>query len=185
MNEVLTELQKKFDGALESFKKSLAKVRTGRANLSVLDSVKVDYYGTMTPLAHVAALQVPDPRLIVVKPWERGLLAEIEKAIRQLSELGVNPTNDGEVIKIPLPPLTEERRKDLVKVVKRIGEEAKVEVRNHRRDANEQLKQLKTKGKVSEDDERSGLKKIQEMLDKQTGKIDELLKKKEAEVMEV
>src|SRR5689334_20605407 len=185
INEVLADLQKHLDGALEALKRDLAKVRTGRANLSILDGLKVDYYGTPTPLAHVASLQVPDPRLIVIKPWEKSLIAEIEKAIRQVPELGVNPTSDGETIKLPIPPLTQERRKDLVKVIRRMAEEAKIALRNHRRDANEMLKEMQGSGDISEDDERGGLKKVQEAVDKSTLRVDEIVKKKEAEVMEV
>jgi ribosome recycling factor len=181
----MTDLNASLEGAVDAMKRDLARVRTGRANLSILDSIKVEYYGTMTPLAHVASLQVPDPRLIVIKPWEKSLIPEIEKAIRQVPELGVNPTSDGETIKLPIPPLTQERRKDLVKLVKRMAEDAKIAVRNHRRDANEMLKELMKDGEISEDDEKQGLKKVQESVDRTTAKIDEIVGKKEAEIMEV
>jgi ribosome recycling factor len=185
VNDVVAELQKSLDGALDSLKHELAKVRTGRANLSILDGIKVDYYGTPTALSHVASLQVPDPRLIVIKPWEKSLIAEIERVIRQVPSLGLNPTSDGETVKLPIPPLTQERRKELVKVVKRMGEDAKVGIRNHRRDSNEMLKELQKDSSISEDDERQGLKKVQDAVDKAIARVDEILAKKEAEIMEV
>jgi ribosome recycling factor len=185
VNDVLKDLGASLEGAFEALKRELLRVRTGRANLSILDGIKVEYYGTPTQLSHVASLQVPDPRLIVIKPWEKSLIPEIEKAIRQVPELGVNPTSDGETIKLPIPPLTQERRKDLVKLVKRMAEDAKVAIRNHRRDANEMLKELQKDGDISEDDEKGGLKKVQEAIDKATTRVDEILAKKEAEILEV
>jgi ribosome recycling factor len=185
VNDVLTDLGKSLEAAIDALKRDLAKVRTGRANLSILDNIKVEYYGTMTPLAHVASLQVPDPRLIVIKPWEKSLIPEIEKSIRQVPELGLNPTSDGETVKLPIPPLTQERRKDLVKIVRRMSEDAKIAVRNHRRDANEMLKELTKEGDISEDDERGGLKKVQEAIDRSIAKMDEIVAKKEGEIMEV
>jgi ribosome recycling factor len=185
VNDVVKDLASGLDGAIDALRRDLAKVRTGRANLSILDGIKVEYYGTMTPLNHVASLQVPDPRLIVIKPWEKSLIPEIEKSIRQVPELGVNPTSDGETIKLPIPPLTQERRKDLVKLVKRMAEDGKIAMRTHRRDANEMLKALAKDGDISEDDEQQGLKKVQEAVDKATARVDEILAKKEAEIMEV
>jgi len=185
VNDVIKDLSESVDGALDAVKRELSKVRTGRANLSILDGIKVEYYGTMTPLGHVASLQVPDPRLIVIKPWEKSLIPEIEKCIRQVPELGLNPTSDGESVKLPVPPLTQERRKELVKLVKRMAEDAKIAVRNHRRDANEMLRELSKGGDISEDDEKQGLKKVQEAIDKGIARIDEILAKKEAEIMEV
>lgn len=185
VNDVIRDLGASVDGAIDAVKRELAKVRTGRANLSILDGIKVEYYGTMTPLGHVASLQVPDPRLIVIKPWEKSLIPEIEKSIRQVPELGLNPTSDGETVKLPVPPLTQERRKDLVKLCRRMAEDAKVAVRNHRRDANEMLRELSKGGDISEDDEKQGLKKVQEAVDKGIARIDEIVTKKEAEIMEV
>ncbi len=185
VDDVLKDLQANLDKATDALKRDLAKVRTGRANLALLDGIKVEYYGTMTPLNQVAALNVPDPRLITIKPWEKSMCGEIEKAIRQRAELGLNPSSDGELVRVPIPPLTQERRKDLVKHIKKIGEEAKVAMRNHRRDANELLKEFEKDGEITEDESLKGLKKVQEQTDKGIAKVDEILGKKEAEVMEV
>src|SRR5262245_24198927 len=161
VNDVVKDLQTSFDKAIESFKRDLAKVRTGRANIAMLDGVKVEYYGTMTPLNQVATLNVPDPRLITVKPWEKNLIPAIEKSIKAQSDLGLNPTSDGELVRIPIPPLTQERRKQLVKTIKGLAEDAKVALRNSRREANETLKEFTDSGDIAEDDERQGLKKVQ------------------------
>jgi ribosome recycling factor len=185
VNDVVKDLQGSFDKAIESFKRDLGKVRTGRANIAMLDGVKVEYYGTMTPLNQVATLNVPDPRLITVKPWEKNLIPQIEKAIKAQSDLGLNPTSDGELVRIPIPPLTQERRKQLVKVIKGLAEEAKVAVRNSRREANETLKEFTDSGDITEDDERQGLKKVQDLTDKYVAMVDEILGKKEKEILEV
>jgi ribosome recycling factor len=185
VNDVLKDLQAGIDKALEALRRDLAKVRTGRANLSLLDGLKVDYYGTPTPLNQVASMNVPDPRLITIKPWEKSMCGEIERVIRQRSELGLNPVSDGELVRVPIPPLTQERRKELVKHIKKTGEEAKVAVRNARREANEMLKELASSGDITEDDETKGLKKAQEATDKGVAKVDEILGKKEQEIMEV
>lgn len=185
VNDVVKDLNGSLEGAIDAMKRELSRVRTGRANLSLLDGIKVEYYGTPTPLGHVASLQVPDPRLIVIKPWEKSLIPEIEKSIRQVPELGLNPTSDGETVKLPIPPLTQERRKELVKLIKRMAEDAKIAVRNHRRDANEMLKELMKDGDISEDDEKKGLKSVQDAIDKAIARIDEIVAKKEAEILEV
>jgi ribosome recycling factor len=185
VNDVVKDLTSSMDKAIEAFKRDLAKVRTGRANIAMLDGVKVEYYGTMTPLNQVATLNVPDPRLITIKPWEKSLLPVIEKAIKAQSELGLNPASDGEMVRVPIPPLTQERRKDLVKMLKKLAEEAKVALRSSRREANEMLKELTDGGDITEDDERQGLKKVQDATDKYTATVDELLAKKEKEVMDV
>ena len=185
VDDVLKDLQANLDKAVDALKRDLAKVRTGRANLALLDGIKVEYYGTMTPLNQVAALNVPDPRLITIKPWEKSMCGEIEKSIRQRAELGLNPSSDGELVRVPIPPLTQERRKDLVKHIKKIGEEAKVAMRNHRREANEMLKEFEKDGDITEDDCTKGLKRVQEQTDKGIARVDETLTKKEAEVMEV
>jgi ribosome recycling factor len=185
VDDVLKDLQANLDKATDALKRDLAKVRTGRANLALLDGIKVEYYGTMTPLNQVAALNVPDPRLITIKPWEKSMCGEIEKSIRQRAELGLNPSSDGELVRVPIPPLTQERRKDLVKHIKKIGEEAKVAMRNHRRESNELLKEFEKDGEITEDDSLKGLKRVQEQTDKGIAKVDETLTKKEAEVMEV
>jgi ribosome recycling factor len=184
LNDVIKELQANLDKGIEAFKRDLSKVRTGRANLAILDGVRVDYYGTMTPLNQVASLNVADPRLITIKPWERSLIPEIEKAIRA-GQLGLNPNSDGEMVRLPMPALTQERRQELVKMVKKMAEEGKVALRAARRDANEMLKGLLKDGGITEDDERTGLKKVQETTDKSVLKIDEILAKKESEILEV
>ena len=184
VNDVLKDLAASLDKGIELFRRDLAKVRTGRANLAILDGIKVDYYGTPTPLNQVASLNVPDARLITVKPWEKNLIPEIEKAIRD-AQLGLNPNSDGEIVRVPTPALTEERRKELVKVVKKMAEEAKVALRGHRRDANEMLKDFLKDKQITEDEEKAGLKKVQDATDVAVTKIDEILAKKEAEIMEV
>jgi ribosome recycling factor len=184
LNDVLKDLQASLDKGIESFKRDLVKVRTGRANVAILDGIRVDYYGTATPLNQVASVNVPDARLITIKPWEKTLIPEIEKAIRA-AQLGLNPTSDGEIVRVPMPPLTEERRKELVKVVKKMAEEAKVATRGHRRDANEMLKDFLKEKTITEDEEKLGLKKVQDATDAAVTKIDEIAAKKEAEVMEV
>jgi len=184
LNDVMKELQENLDKGIEAFKRDLSKVRTGRANLAILDGVRVDYYGTPTPLNQVASLNVADPRLITIKPWERALIPEIEKAIRS-GQLGLNPNSDGELVRLPMPALTAERRQELVKVVKKMAEEGKVALRAARRDANEMLKGLLKDHGITEDDERTGLKRVQETTDKAVAKIDEVLAKKEGEILEV
>jgi ribosome recycling factor len=184
LNDVLKDLQVSLDKGIEAFKRDLTKVRTGRANLGILDGVRVDYYGTPTPLNQVASMNVADPRLITVKPWERSLIPEIEKAIRA-AQLGLNPNSDGEMVRLPMPALTQERRQELVKLVKKMAEEGKVALRAARRDSNEMLKELLKDGNITEDDERNGLKKVQETTDKAVTKIDEILAKKESEILEV
>jgi ribosome recycling factor len=184
VNDVIKDLQGSLEKAIDAFKRDLGKVRTGRANLAVLDGVRVDYYGTPTPINQVASMNVPDPRLITIKPWEKSLIPEIEKAIRS-AQLGLNPSSDGEIVRLPMPPLTEERRKDLVKVVKKMAVVAKVHLRGGRRDANEMLKELLKDKTITEDEEKGGLKKVQDATDAAVTKIDELVTKKEAEIMEV
>jgi ribosome recycling factor len=184
LNDVLKDLQANLDKGIEAFKRDLTKVRTGRANLAILDGVRVDYYGTPTPLNQVASLNVADPRLITIKPWERNLIPEIEKAVRS-AQLGLNPSSDGELVRLPMPALTQERRQELVKLVKKMAEEGKVALRAARRDSNEMLKELLKGGGITEDDERNGLKKVQETTDKAVAKIDEILAKKEGEILEV
>ena len=182
--DVVAEMKARIDKTLEDLRRELTKVRTGRASISILDGIRVDYYGTPTPLSGVASVNAPEPRLITIKPWEKSVLKEIEKALRE-ANLGINPMNDGEMIRLPFPPLTEERRKDIAKQVKTKGEDHKVAIRNVRRDTNEALKvQLKDK-KITEDDH----KRITEVVQKQTDagivQVDDIVKKKEKEVMEV
>jgi len=185
LNDVLQDLDQTFQRGIEAFKRELAKVRTGRANLALLDGIKVEYYGTMTPLNQVATMNVPDARLITIKPWEKSLIPQIEKSIKAQSELGLNPVSDGELVRLPIPPLTQERRKDLVKVVKKMAEESKVVLRNARRDANDMVKELVDSGDISEDDSRKGTKSVQDLTDKYVAQIDDIAGKKEKEIMEV
>lgn len=182
--DVIKDLKGRIDKTLEDLRRDLQKFRTGRASAGMLDGVRVDYYGTPTPLSGVASLSVPEPRLIVIKPWDKGVIRDIEKAIRE-ANLGFNPMNDGEVVRIPIPPLTEERRKEIAKQVKGKGEEHKVAVRNERRDANEKLKELLKGKKISEDDSKRATEKVQKETDAGVTRIDEVIAKKEKEVMEV
>jgi ribosome recycling factor len=184
VNDIIKSLQGDIEKAIEAFRRELGKVRTGRANLSILDGVRVEYYGTPTPLNQVASLAVADARLITVKPWERSLIPEIEKAIRA-AQLGLNPQSDGEIVRLPMPALTQERRQELVKVVKKMAEECKVALRGARRDANEMLKEALKDSAITEDDERKGLKSVQETTDKAVTKVDEITGKKESEILEV
>jgi ribosome recycling factor len=184
VNDVLKELQGNLDKGIETLKKDLGKVRTGRASVSILDGIRVDYYGTPTPLNQVGNLSVPDPTLITIQPWDPSILQTIEKAIRT-ADLDLNPQNDGKIIRIPVPPLTEERRKHLVKHAHKHAEEGRVAVRNVRRDANDHLKRLLREHEVSEDEEKKALAEVQRLTDEHVGGIDELLKKKEAEILEV
>jgi ribosome recycling factor len=182
--QVLKELKSQIDKTMDDLKAGLAKIRTGRASLGMLDGIKVDYYGTPTPLAQCAALAVPEPRMITVKPWDKSIIKELEKAIRE-ANLGLNPMNDGELIRLPIPPLTEERRKDIAKQVKTKGEDHKVAIRNERRDANEKLKGLLKDKKITEDDNKRAQEKIQKETDAGVALVDQLIAKKEKEVMEV
>ncbi|MBI5420308.1 MAG: ribosome recycling factor [Deltaproteobacteria bacterium] len=184
MEALLKDVSGKMTRGIESFRKELGKVRTGRASFSLLDGVKVDYYGTPTPLQQVGTLSVPESRLITITPWDAKLIGAIEKAI-QASGLGLNPASDGKIVRVPIPPLTEERRKELVKVVKKMAEEARVAVRNIRREAIERIKEKEKKKEISEDEMKRGQERIQKETDAFIRKIDEILKVKEQEIMEV
>lgn len=172
------------EGAIEALKKDFGGIRTGRASLALLDGIMVDYYGTLTPLQQLASLSVPESRQIAIQPWEQRIIQEIEKAIMK-SDLGLTPSNDGKIIRINIPPLTEERRKQLVKVVKKRAEEAKIAVRNIRRDSNEELKKLEKDKHLSEDDAKKSHDEIQKLTDGFIAKVDDVLKHKENEIMEV
>ena len=185
VDDVMTDLETSFDKALEAFKAQLGKVRTGRASAALLDGVKIEYYGSMTPLSQVGTINVPDARLITIKPWDKSVIPAIERAIQAQSDLGLNPQSDGELVRIPIPPLTQERRKDMVKLVKKMAEDARIAVRGGRRDANETLKSLQSDGDISEDDMHAGQKKVQEATDKYVARIDETTNKKEKEILEV
>ena len=170
--------------SVEAFKTELQKIRTGRAHPGILDQVHVDYYGSMVPISQVANVTLLDARTISVQPWEKGMGAKIEKAIRE-SDLGLNPAAQGDLIRVPMPPLTEERRKDLTKVVKNAGEDAKVAVRNVRRDANEQAKKLQKDKAITEDDERRSEADVQKLTDRVIADIDRLIASKEQEILAV
>ena len=174
----------KMEGAVEHLKRDLAGLRTGRASLALLDNIKVDYYGTPTPLKQVANLAVPEARLMTIQPWEPPLIDEIEKAILA-SGLGLTQSNDGKIVRIPVTSLTEERRKDLIKVCKKHGEDTKVHIRGFRRDANDELKYQQKESKISEDDLRKSEAEIQKLTDQYIQKVDQILKKKEEEILEI
>ena len=174
----------KMDGQIEHLRHEFAGVRTGRASIALLDHIKVDYYGTPTPLKQVATLTVPESRLITVQPFDISLIKEIEKAV-QASDLGLTPSNDGKIIRLPLPALTEERRKDLVKHTKKLTEEVRVHIRNIRREILEECKKLEKDSKMSEDEAKKTHDEIQKLTDVYISKVDELLKKKEAEITEI
>lgn len=184
IKELFAEEEIRMDKAIEAFKKELAAVRTGRASVSLLDRVMVDYYGTPTPVNQVANVSAPEARLIEIKPWERALLSEIERAILT-SDLGLTPNNDGTLIRLIIPQLTEERRKELVKVVNKRAEEAKVAVRNIRRDANDKIKKLEKDKAIVEDESKKAQADMQKLTDKKIQAIDDLKDKKEKEVMAV
>lgn len=182
--EIITDIKKRMEKALEAFNHELAGIRTGRASLGIFDALKVDYYGTPTPIKSIASFSVPESRLIIIQPWDTSQLHTIEKAILT-SDLGLTPSNDGKVIRINIPPLTEERRKDLVKLAKKFAEECKVAVRNVRRDANESVKKLEKEKKISQDELKKAQHEIQELTDREIAKVDGLLVQKESEIMEV
>ncbi len=184
INELKKKTAEKMDSAINALKREFATIRTGRASLSLLDGIKVDYYGTMTPLNQVATLAVPESRLITLQPWDPKVIENIEKAI-QSSGIGLTPANDGKIIRLPVPPLTEERRKELVKLAKKMAEDSRVAIRNIRRDINEEVKKIEKEKKISEDESRKSLEDIQKTTDQYIKKIDEILKKKEEEIMEV
>ena len=182
MQAVLKDLEVRMNAAIEALGREFASVRTGRASAALLDAIRVDYYGTATPIGQMASVSVPDARTITIQPWEPGQLKEIEKAIIK-SDLGITPMNDGKLLRLTMPTLTEERRKQLAKSVGKIAEESRVAIRTLRREANEKLKALAKDKKVSEDDERRGHDQIQKTTDKFVAKVDELLKKKEQEIL--
>lgn len=184
MKELLNLTEEKMNKTLAALERDYKAVRAGRANVSVLDRVTVDYYGVPTPIQQMAAVSVPEARTLLIQPWDASTLKEIEKAILT-SEIGINPQNDGKVIRLNFPPLTEERRKDIVKDVKKTAEDAKVAVRNLRRDALDKLKALKKNNEITEDDEQNGEKKIQNITDKFCKEIEDLCLVKEKEIMEI
>ncbi len=182
--EIKTRADKRMSATVSDAGSKLAAVRTGRASLAIFDGVMVDYYGTATPLNQVAKLSIPEPTMVVAQPFDPSTLAAIEKAI-MTADLGLNPSNDGKLIRIPIPPLTEERRKQFVKKVRALGEDAKTAIRQIRRDANDEIKKLEKESVLSEDDAHRALDDIQKMTDKHTGAIDDLCRNKEKELMEI
>jgi len=185
MNEaIFAQLQKDMDHSIGALRKELAKLRTGRASTALLEHIVVEYYGATTPLNQLATLSAPEPRLLVIQPYDRSAMGDVEKAILK-SDLGLTPNNDGKIIRVPIPQLTEERRKDLVKHVKRIAEEFRVSVRNHRRVAVEQLKEAEKKKEITADEHKHGQDHVQKITDDFIGRIDKVVKSKEEEVMEV
>jgi ribosome recycling factor len=181
---IFTQLQKEMEGSIAALRKELGKVRTGRASTSLLEGILVEYYGTSTPLNQLATLSAPEPRLLVIQPFDRKALGEIEKAILK-SDLGLTPANDGKIIRVPIPQLTEDRRKDLVKHVKKIAEEFRVSMRNHRRLAIEHLKEAEKKKELTADEFKHGQDRVQKITDDYIARIDKVLKGKEEEIMEV
>jgi len=179
-----SDLRRRMDQSVADFQASLAATRTGRASVHMLDQIKVDYYGTQTPINQLAQLSAPEPQLIVISPWDPTILKEIEKAI-QTAALGFNPQSDGKVIRVPVPPMTEERRRDVCKHINKVLEEHRTAIRNVRRDGNDALKKLAKEKKVSEDDEKRALEEVQKMTDAEIRRMEELSQKKEAEVMQV
>jgi ribosome recycling factor len=182
--DVIKEARPRMEAVIEDVRRKLATVRTGRAAVSLLDNVLVEYYGTLTPLSQMASVHVPEPQMLTVQPWDQTQLGAIEKAVRA-ADLGLNPSNDGKLVRIPIPPLTEERRKQLAKQVHEIAEEHRTAIRNLRRDSNDRLKKLLKDKTISEDAERDGLEEVQKMTNNYIGKVDELMKTKEVEILSV
>jgi len=182
--DFLADAKRRMDKSIEATHHEFNSIRTGRASPALLDRVSIDYYGTPTPLKSLASISAPEPRLLVVQPFDPGAIKNIERAIQE-SDLGLTPSNDGKVVRLPIPALTEERRKDLVKVVRRVAEDGKVAIRNVRRDVMQHLKELVVNGDVGDDEERRAESQVQKITDDHTKSIDDLLKVKEAEIMEV
>jgi ribosome recycling factor len=184
IDEVLSEARSGMDKAIKALKKEMTKVRTGRASTALLDDVKVEYYGVSTPLSQVATLSAPEARLITVQPWEKNLLPAIEKALFK-ADIGLTPSSDGQLIRLPVPALTEERRLEMVKLIKRMAEDARISVRSARRDANENLKMLEKEKEITEDEQKRGEKDVQQLTDEYINTIDVVLQTKERELLEV
>ena len=182
--DVIKETKPRMDTVIEDFRRKLGSVRTGRAAVSLLDSVMVDYYGTMTPLIQMASVHAPEPQMLTVQPWDQTQIGAVEKAIRT-ADLGLNPSNDGKLVRVPIPPLTEERRRQLAKVVHDLAEDHRTAIRNMRRDANDRLKKMLKDKLISEDAEHDALEEIQKLTNTYIGKIDEFSKSKEQEIMNV
>ncbi len=184
LKELNADLRRRMDGAVATFQANLASTRTGRASVHMLDQVKVDYYGTHTPISQLAQVSTPEAQLILISPWDPTVLKEMEKAL-QAADLGLNPQSDGKVIRVPVPPMTEERRRDVCKHLNKVLEEHRTAVRNVRRDGNDALKKMAKEKKISEDEEKRALEEVQKITDEEIRKMEELSRKKEAEVMQV
>ncbi|XXX74035.1 ribosome recycling factor [Sorangium sp. So ce134] len=184
LEDVIKELRDGIEKAIEALRRDLAKVRTGRANAAMLDGIRVDYYGVPTPIVQMATVSVPEPRLITIKPWEKNQVKAIEKAIRE-SDLGLNPQVDADLIRLPIPPLTEERRREMVKLTKKNGEDCKVAIRKHRRDANEMIDALEKDGEVSGDDADRAKKKVEDVVAEGTRHVDAVIAAKEKDILDV
>jgi len=184
IKDVVNDVQHRMHGAIEALHREFKTLRTGRANVAMLDGITVEYYGAPTPLAQVASLKVPEPSLIIAEPWDKSVVGAVEKAIRN-ADLGLNPSTDGKLVRIPIPQLTEERRKELVKRAHHIAEEARTAIRQVRRDGNDRLKKMLKGHEISEDDEKRGLDEIQKMTDKHIDEVGTVLKHKEADIMAV
>jgi ribosome recycling factor len=184
LKDLSGDLKRRMDQAVAAFQSNLASVRTGRASVHMLDQVKVDYYGTPTPVSQLAQVSAPEAQLILIQPWDPTVVKEIEKAL-QTSDLGFNPQSDGKVIRVPVPPMTEERRRDVVKHVNRVLEEQRTAVRNVRRDGNDALKKLAKDKKISEDEEKRAMEEVQKMTDEEIRRMEEMSRRKEVEVMQV
>ncbi len=184
LKELSGDLKRRMDQAVATFQASLASTRTGRANVHMLDQVKVDYYGTHTPISQLAQVSTPEAQLILIAPWDPSVIKEIDKALRT-ADLGFNPISDGKLLRVPVPPMTEERRREVCKHLNRVLEEHRTAVRNVRRDGNEALKKMAKEKKISEDEEKRALEEVQKMTDEEIRRMEELSRKKEAEVMQV
>lgn len=184
VKDVLEELEKRMKVSVEHFRKELSRLRTGRANISVFEDIKVEYYGAMTPISQVATLAIPDPTLITVQPWDPSFLEAIDKAVRA-ADLGFNPINDGKILKIPIPPLDEERRQEIAKYIRKIMEDEKTALRNMRRDAKEKIESLEKEKDITEDDKFWGYDKIQEIIDDNVKQTEELASAKEKDILEI
>ena len=184
IKDILSSARSDMLKAIESVRHEMALIRTGRATTNLLDVVRVEYYGSQVPVNQVATISIPEPRMLTIEPWDKSVLSAVEKAI-QASALGLTPSNDGTIIRLPIPSLTEERRKDLVRVVQKLTEEGRISIRNARRAANEMLKEGEKAGEIPEDDSKRAQKQVQDITDEHVEKVEEILKQKEAEIMEV
>jgi ribosome recycling factor len=184
LKELSTDIKRRMDQAVTAFQTNMSSVRTGRASVHMLDQLKVDYYGTPTPISQMAQVSAPEAQLILIQPWDPSIVKEIEKAI-QTSDLGFNPQSDGKLIRVPVPPMTEERRRDVVKHLNRVLEEQRTAVRNVRRDGNDALKKLAKDKKISEDEEKRAIEEVQKLTDEEIRRMEEMSRRKEAEIMQV